>query len=138
MIRLNTKLYQTLQAVISQTVNGMRMGDYILGTVESSNPVTIRVNQKDLITSEFLIFTDAVRDYDVDIEVNHWTENRAGGGGDAEFASHNHDYKGRKKIRVYNGLKPGEVVIMIRQQGGQQYCVLSRITNHVGLSGQWG
>ena len=76
---MNTKLYQTLQAVISQTVNGMRMGDYILGTVESSNPVTIRVNQKDLITSEFLIFTDAVRDYDVDIEVNHRTENRAGG-----------------------------------------------------------
>ena len=96
------------------------------------------MSQKDLITAEFLITTDAVRDYDVDIEVNHTTENRAGGGGYAEFASHNHDYTGRKKIRVYNGLKPGEVVSMIRQRGGQQYLVVSRVHNHQGLSGQWG
>ena len=74
----------------------------------------------------------------MDIEVNHVTENRAGGGGYAEYASHNHDYKGRKKIRVYNGLKPGEIVAMIRQRGGQQYLVVSRIHNHEGLSGQWG
>ena len=135
---MNGKLYQTLQAAINQTVNNMQMGDYILGTVETVNPVSIRISQRDLITSEFLLFTDAVRDFDVDIEVNHTTENRAGGGGDAEFASHNHDYKGRKKIRVYNGLHPGEVVILIRQQGAQQYVLLSRISNHTNLSGQWG
>lgn len=45
---------------------------------------------------------------------------------------------GEKKIRVYNGLKPGEVVAMIRQRGGQQYLVVSRVHNHQGLSGQWG
>lgn len=135
---MNGKLYQTLQAAINQTVNNMQMGDYILGTVETVNPVSIRISQRDLITSEFLLFTDAVRDFDVDIEVNHTTENRAGGGGDAEFASHNHAYKGRKKIRVYNGLHPGEVVILIRQQGAQQYVVLSRISNHTNLAGQWG
>lgn len=135
---MNGKLYQTLQAAINQTVNNMQMGDYILGTVETVNPVSIRISQRDLVTSEFLLFTDAVRDFDVDIEVNHRTENRSGGGGDAEFASHNHDYKGRKKIRVYNELHPGEVVILIRQQGAQQYVVLSRISNHTNLSGQWG
>lgn len=135
---MNVKLYQALQAVIGQNVSDMHLSDYILGTVESANPVTIRINQKDLITEDFLIFTDAVRDYDVDIEVKHTTENRAGGSGDAEYASHNHEYKGRKKIHVYNGLHPGEVVIMIRQAGAQQYCVLSRISNHSNLSGQWG
>jgi hypothetical protein len=135
---MNAKFYQSLQAAITQTVQGMRMGDYILGTVESDDPVSIRINQRDLITEDFLIFTDATRDYDVDIEVNHVTETRSGGNGDAEFASHDHDYKGRKKIRVYNGLHTGEVVILLRQQGAQQYCVLSRITNHSNLSGQWG
>ncbi len=135
---MNGKLYEAVQAAISQTVNGMRMGDYVLGTVEGTSPVSIRINQRDLITEEFLIFTDAVRDYDVDIGVAHTTENRAGGSGDPAFESHNHDYTGRKKIHVYNALHAGEVVILLRQQGGQQYCVLSRISNHTNLSGQWG
>lgn len=131
-------LAEVMKELAGQAETAARPSDYILGVVESSNPLSIRVSQKDLITSEYLITTDAVRDYDVDIEVNHTTENRAGGGGYAEFASHNHDYTGRKKIRVYNGLKPGEVVAMIRQRGGQQYLVVSRVHNHQGLSGQWG
>lgn len=135
---MNNKLYEAIQQAILHGVDGMKMSDYILGTVETESPVSIRVSQRDLITEQYLIFTDATRDYDVDIEVNHTTENRAGGGGDAEFASHNHDYKGRKKIHVYNGLHAGEVVILVRQQGAQQYCVLSRISNHSNLSGQWG
>lgn len=131
-------LAEVMKELAGQAETAARPSDYILGVVESSNPLSIRVSQKDLITAEYLITTDAVRDYDVDIEVNHTTENRAGGGGYAEFASHNHDYTGRKKIRVYNGLKPGEIVVMIRQRGGQQYLVVSRIHNHQGLSGQWG
>lgn len=131
-------LAEVMKELAGQAETAARPSDYILGVVESSNPLSIRVSQKDLITSEYLITTDAVRDYDVDIEVNHVTENRAGGGGYAEYASHNHDYKGRKRIRVYNGLKRGEIVVMIRQRGGQQYLVVSRIHNHQGLSGQWG
>lgn len=131
-------LAEVMKELAGQAETAARPSDYILGVVESSNPLSIRVSQKDLITAEYLITTDAVRDYDVDIEVNHVTENRAGGGGYAEYASHNHDYKGRKRIRVYNGLKRGEIVVMIRQRGGQQYLVVSRIHNHQGLSGQWG
>lgn len=131
-------LAEVMKQLAGQAEDAGRPSDYILGTVEASDPLAIRVSQKDLITAEYLITTDAVRDYDVDIEVNHVTENRAGGGGYAEYASHNHDYKGRKRIRVYNGLKPGEIVAMIRQRGGQQYLVVSRIHNHQGLSGQWG
>ena len=131
-------LAEVMKQLAGQAEDAGRPSDYILGTVESSSPLSIRVSQKDLITAEYLITTDAVRDYNVDIEVNHVTENRAGGGGYAEYASHNHDYKGRKRIRVYNGLKRGEIVVMIRQRGGQQYLVVSRIHNHQGLSGQWG
>nr|DAH24373.1 MAG TPA: Protein of unknown function (DUF2577) [Caudoviricetes sp.] len=127
-----------MQRIAGRADEAARPSDYILGTVETENPLSIRLSQRDVITAEFLVLTDLVRDYDVDIEVNHVTENRAGGSGDPAFASHNHDYKGRKKIRVYNGLKAGEIVAMIRQRGGQQYLVVSRIHNHTGLTGQWG
>ncbi len=135
---MSTQLVQTIQMLAKQTLDASNPSDYVLGVVESINPLSIRIEQKESIPEEFLILTDAVRDYEVDIEVNHVTENRSGGSGDAEFASHNHGYVGRKKIKIYNGLHIGEQVILIQQAGGQEFIVLSRVFNHTNLSGQWG
>ncbi len=135
---MSTQLVQTIQMLAKQTLDASNPSDYVLGVVEAVNPLSIGIEQKESIPEEFLILTDAVRDYEVDIEVNHVTENRAGGSGDAEFASHNHGYVGRKKIKVYNSLHVGEQVILIQQAGGQEFIVLSRVFNHTNLSGQWG
>lgn len=130
-------LLPAIQQAVKQSVEAARPSDYILGTVETVSPLSIRLNSRDLVTKDFLILTDAVRDYNVDITVSHQTENRAGGSGDPSFASHNHDYKGRKRITVHNGLAVGEIVVMLRQGGGQQYCVLSRVHDHANVTGQW-
>lgn len=135
---MNTMLMDTLREAVMQTVNAEKPADFLYGVVESESPLVIRIDQQETVTSEFLVLTDLVRDYSVDITVNHTTENSAGGSGDAEFASHNHGYKGRKRITVHNGLHAGEKVIMMRQAGGQEYLVLSRVFDHQGLSGQWG
>lgn len=135
---MSRQLVSTLQKLVAQTNNAMKPTDYCLGVVETVAPLSIRVDQKDILTEEFLILTDLVRDFSVDITVSHTTENRAGGGGDAEFASHNHDYKGRKKIIVHNGLSVGESVILIQQAGGQEFIVLSRLYDHSNITGQWG
>lgn len=131
-------LVQTLRELVSQTTSAEKPTDYLIGVVESTSPLSIRIDQREIITSEFLILTDLVRDYSVDITVNHTTEDRAGGGGYAEFASHNHAYSGRKKITVHNGLAVGESVVLIQQAGGQEYIVLSRIFDHTNCTGQWG
>lgn len=135
---MSNQLMNALQKLAYNTYQAGKPADYILGVVETVDPLVIRLDAKETITEEFLILTDAVRDYDVDITVNHTTENAAGGSGYAEYASHNHGYKGRKRITVHNGLTPGESVVMLRQLGGQEYLVISRIFNHTALSGQWG
>lgn len=135
---MSNQLMNALQKLAYNTYQAGKPADYILGVVETVDPLVIRLDAKETITEEFLVLTDAVRDYDVDITVNHTTENAAGGSGYAEYASHNHGYKGRKRITVHNGLTPGESVVMLRQLGGQEYLVISRIFNHIGLSGQWG
>lgn len=135
---MSVELLKAIQSVVQTNVGAMKLSDYVLGTVISVNPLKIQISPKDIIPEELLILTDGVRDFDVDIEVNHTTKNRGGGSGVAEFQSHNHGYKGRKKIRVYNGLHVGEQVIMLQQTGGQEFCVLSRVFNHTNLSGQWG
>ena len=57
------------------------------------------------------------------------TQPRAGGGGYAEFASHNHDYTGRKSYLVHNQLVVGDKVILLRESGGQRYIALDRYYN---------
>lgn len=131
-------LKEAIQQLVKQQLNSANLCDYSLGVVETINPLTIRIDQKELLTEEFLILTDLVRDFDVDITVNHITENKSGGSGDALFESHNHTYSGRKRITVHNGLSVGESVILIQQSGGQEFIVLSRSTNHTNLTGQWG
>ena len=131
-------LKEAIQQLVIQQLNSANLCDYSLGVVETINPLTIRIDQKELLTEEFLILTDLVRDFDVDITVNHTTENKSGGSGYALFESHNHAYSGRKKITVHNGLSVGESVILVQQAGGQEFIVLSRSTNHTNLTGQWG
>lgn len=111
--------------------------DWIVGTVETVNPLTIRTEQQETLDAQFLWLTDAVRDYEVDIEVSHVTETRSGGSGDPAFASHDHDYRGRKKITVCNGLHVGEKVFMLQKKGGQAFIVLGRVFAHTNLTGQW-
>lgn len=41
--------------------------------------------------------------------------------------SHTHEYKGRKKFLIHNGLKTGEKVILIRFEKGQRYLVIDRV-----------
>lgn len=134
---INDELPNVLKSLVAQTVRGMNPSDFVLGEVISEAPLVIRVGENEL-DEDFLILSDNVRDFEVDIEVNHITEKRAGGGGYAEYASHDHDYKGRKKITIYNGLKIGEKVVMIQQSGGQLFFVANRVYNHADVHGQWG
>lgn len=127
-----------IQQAAKKVVEASNLTDYCIGMVESTAPLVISTEQQETLTEDFLILTDLVRDYDVDITVNHTTQNRSGGGGDSAFASHNHQYTGRKRITVHNGLSAGEAVILVRQAGGQEFIVLSRVNNHINLSGQWG
>lgn len=106
------------------------------GTVTGVNPLEINVNQKLILEDEQLILTRNVTDYEVEMLVNHTTEDYAHthtisdtytGGGSASNDTHNHEYKGRKIFTIHNSLKVGENVILARVQGGQKYIVLDRV-----------
>ncbi|AVK87045.1 hypothetical protein C3943_17865 [Lysinibacillus sp. B2A1] len=115
-----------IQRIVLGVLNAQKLSTIVYGTVESISPLKVQVDQKLLLEQEQLKLTRAVMDYEVEMTVDHKTEDRAGGSGDAEFASHNHDYKGRKKFLVHNGLVVGDKVTMIRAHGGQQYLIIDK------------
>lgn len=114
------------KAAVEAVNAGSPMG-LLFGKVTSIAPLTVQVNQKLILTEEFLVLTYAVKDHYRDMTVNHMTENASGGGGDAAYAAHNHPYVGRKQFLIHNDLQVGEYVVLLKAQGGQQYLVLDRV-----------
>lgn len=114
------------QKIVKGVLNAQKLCTIVYGTVNSVEPLEVYVDQKLTLKKEQLKLTRAVMDYEVDMTIDHVTEDRSGGAGEASFESHNHDYKGRKKFLIHNGLVDGDKVTMIRAHGGQQYLIIDK------------
>ena len=101
----------------------------LFGTVKSDAPLIIRVDgdAKMELTKKFLILSRNVTDFKVEMTVEHKTEQKSGGSGEAAFSSHLHEYKGKKEFLVHHALKTGEKVILIQLAGESRYLVVDRI-----------
>lgn len=99
----------------------------VFGTVQTVSPLTIRIEQKLTLGEKNLILTRNVTDYTVEMTVDHFTEESAGGAGEAAFAAHAHPYLGRKPFLVHNALRPGERVLLLRMQQGRKFVVIDRL-----------
>lgn len=122
----NDLLYLIKKAAV-EAVNASKPTAIVYGKVISSSPLKISVEQKMTLTSAQLVLTRNVTDYKTYMTVNHVTENKSGGSGESSFASHNHEYKGKKEFIIHNSLVVGDEVIMIQVQGGQKYIVIDRV-----------
>lgn len=108
----------------------------MFGTVTSTTPLKINVEQRLTLDASHLILTSLVRDIEVDVTVDHETEDHThthtisdtySGGGSASNETHKHEIKGKKGMTVHLGLKVDESVMLIQVQGGQKYIVLDRV-----------
>lgn len=107
------------------------------GTVESTSPLVIRLNQGLPLDEDYLLLTSRVKDHVVDVTVNHQTEQEELQESlPTDYKEHRHQYKGKKKLLMHYGLKAGETVLMLREQGGQRYIVLDRLSE-IKPEGEW-
>lgn len=120
-----------------EAVEAQKPVHLLFGQVISVSTLKIQVDQKSIYTEKMLVLTRNVTDFEVDMTVSHITLNRAGGSGDPAFASHNHDYKGKKKFKVHNALIKGDWVLLGRIQGGKRFVVIDRIKPIPELKGEW-
>lgn len=116
-------LTNVIKQAAVEAVKAGKPSNFLYGTVVGVNPIKISVNQKLVLTSEFLILTGGVKDYSVEASIEWTTEENEES--DA-VESHAHSVVGIKKITIHNGLKVGEKVILLMQAGGQMYIVLDR------------
>lgn len=93
-----------IKNIAVNAMNAENPASLVFGSVESTAPLKIRINQKLLLTEEFLFLSDNVR--------NHTGRAMIDGS--------------QKSITYLNQLQEGEQVLMIRLNGGQLYYVAER------------
>ena len=127
-----TELIKLIKQAAVSAVSASKPAEVVFGKVTGENPLMITVDQKMTLGENQLILSRNVTDFETEVSVLSeygWqTQNRAGGSGFSEYASHNHDIViDRLKITVHNKLEAGDRVLLVRQQGGQKYVVLDRV-----------
>ena len=130
-------LVESMKKAAVDAVNASKPAMIFFGTVTNASPLEINVEQKMTLTIEQLILSRNVTEHEIEMTVSHLTELEAAhthavqdtytGGGSSSPTSHLHAYTGRKKFKVHNGLVKGDVVILIRMQGGQKFIVIDRL-----------
>ncbi len=105
----------------------------LFGTVEKTEPLEIRIDQKQLIKSGYLILTNAVRDYKTKFTFDNpnikqvyttWDMNESSESTENKIAFKE---KIQHEVTIYNGLNKGDKVLLLRVQGGQKFIVLDRL-----------
>lgn len=73
----------------------------LFGEVMNVNPLEVRIDQRFILTKEFLILTERVKRKEISIGSNAYVINE--------------------------GLKQGDKLLLLRVQGGQQYVILDKV-----------
>lgn len=84
--------------------NDSDYADIVFGTVTSTSPLKIQISNQMTLCEEFLNLSENVTDHKVKMKIDDET----------------------KTVEILNGLKSGDGVTMIRQDGGQQFYVLEK------------
>lgn len=159
MVRVKApSLVDTIKQIAENAVAAGKPSNWIYGTVTSTSPLKIRIQPTIELTSSFLELSHMVKDHYVDMTVSMQTENDKFLVPDHTHThtdtqpdgkqptpttitttfdtTHKHEIKHTIKVKVHNGLKAGERVILLQMAGGKRYYVLDRVDNHT-CGGQW-
>ena len=104
-----------IKMLVKQMMDNCDLSDIVTGTVTSVSPLAIKIDAKITLTDDFLVLTNNVRNYDVDVSFN-WDSTPTG-----------ISLPTKAKCKVHNALKVGDDVLLVQQTGGQMYIVLDKI-----------
>ena len=128
-----TGLIDVIKRASMDAVANAQMCDLRYGKVTSVDPLKVHITNLFTIPESMLIVPEHLTDHEVKITLNgyNWTtENKSGGSGESNFASHNHELKqSEQTLKIHSALKVGDKVALLRKQGGQSYFILDRIPN---------
>ncbi|MFD2329113.1 DUF2577 domain-containing protein [Cohnella sp. GCM10020058] len=89
----------------------------LTGSITSDTPLEVTVDQRFVLTAEFLVVPESLTEYEIDAKHTHGYSQ---GTTNAALAD---------KLVIRRGLKKGDKLLLLRVQGGQQYIVMDRLVS---------
>lgn len=107
--------------LLAQQVNDAgKPADLRYGTVTKISPLEIHITSTFILPKELLIVPEHLTDHEVKISTSGygWVTDSADG--------HTHGINQTRTVKVYNALKVGDRVALMRESGGRKYFILDR------------
>lgn len=115
-------LLEVIKSAGMQAVDASYPVQISLGTVESINPISVRVDQQTVLPKEFLIVPERLTRYEIDLTHTHQYQDRNG-----SIDSTRTTEQSLYPIVIRAGLQVGESVILLRVQGGNDFIILDKV-----------
>ncbi|WP_196029372.1 DUF2577 domain-containing protein [Longicatena caecimuris] len=96
----NSNLTELIKKAAVEAVNASNPAAFYFGTVTSTSPLNINIEQKMDLSEEFLILTSSVKDYEVDMTFNFNTEQTM------LDANHTHESESSGELEIESKLEP--------------------------------
>ena len=113
-------LVRLIKLAAAEAVSAQKPADIRYGTVIGSEPLRILLEQRLTLGEGQLVIPKEMTDHELELEAELVT-------GAAGEDAHSHALQGKMKVRLLNGLKNGEHVLLLRVPGGQKYIVMGRV-----------
>ncbi|MFI3175129.1 MAG: DUF2577 domain-containing protein [Bacillota bacterium] len=144
-------LVKLLQIASTEAVEMTQPTAILFGTVTSTEPLEITVEQRLILSMAQLLLSRNVTDHIVKVsmewdsepagetEHTHAVDTRVETAGDPSHThgvtsavansnlEHTHAVRGEKEMTVHNALQLEEKVLLLRMQGGQKFLVMDRV-----------
>ena len=144
--RKDPEIADSIKRLARGVIDSLQLTDVTFGVVEAVSPLKVRISQDMVLTDEYLILTNAVKDHTVKISIEwesepekdhiHTVGELPTTGVKEPEEGHKHEIKGRKLMTIHNSLTVDEKVLLLRTLGGQSYVVIDRVDEIPNL-GEW-
>lgn len=117
-----------IKQLVMQTLQNTELSDVVSGEVINDNPLQIKIDSKIILTDEFLVLTNNVRDYETTVDYIEVTESEEETDTEETDKEETPEPTSKTaKCTIHNALKVGDNVLMLQQSGGQMFIVLDKI-----------
>lgn len=107
-MRLIPNIVQLIKKAAVDAVEASKPSCYVYGSVISTNPLKVKIEQKLTLTEDFIIIPERLTDHETELSTDGVT---------------------KTTYTIHNALKTGDNLILLQQKGGQRYLVLDRMVS---------
>lgn len=126
-------LLEIIKKAAVEAVDAKKPSGLLFGKVISDSPLKVLVEQKMTLTMEQLVLCRNVTDFKTKISFDNpnikqdYTTWDMGESTESPLRKISFKKKLKHDITVYNKLKTGDEVLLLRQQGGQKFIIVDRV-----------